>query len=86
MLNYSMNALEKLLQERKWNISDLTREYGKQESPELSDEEVIKKYGSMIRKAVRDPEYTKHGTVKKLVEILGGELVVRVKRVEEMPL
>ncbi len=86
MLNYSMNALEKLLQERKWNISDLTREYGKQESPELPAEAAIKKYGSMIRKAVQNPDHTKHGTVKKLVEILGGELVIRVKRVEELSL
>ncbi len=86
MLGRSMNALEKLLQEKQWNTSDLAREYGKLESPELSAEELIKKYGSMIRKAVKDPEHTKHGTVKKLVEILGGEMVVRVKRVEDMPI
>jgi len=82
----SMNALEKLLDEKKWNTSDLAREYGRLESPELPDEELIKKYDSTIRKAVKDPEHTKHGTVKKLVEILGGELVVRVKRVEDISL
>ena len=86
MLDSSMNALEKLLQEKKWNTSDLAREYGKLESPELADEELVMKYGSTIRKAVKDPDHTKHGTVKKLVEILGGELVLRVKRVEDIPL
>ena len=86
MLYRSMNALEKLLKEKKWNTSDLARAYGKLESPDLSTEELIKKYGSTIRKAIKDPDHTRHGTVKKLVEILGGELVVRVKRVEDMPL
>ena len=81
-----MNALEKLLKEKNMTISDLTREYGKLEAPELSPDDAIKKYGSTIRKAVKNPEHTKHGTVKKLIEILGGELVVRVKRVEELSL
>ncbi|MCC5668420.1 hypothetical protein LC653_32355 [Nostoc sp. CHAB 5784] len=81
-----MNALGKLLKERNWNFSDLAREYAKQESPELTEEEAIKKYASLIRKAVTDPDHTKHGTVKRLIEILGGELVVRVKRVEELSL
>lgn len=65
MLICSVNALEKLLKEKNWTISDLTREYGKIEAPELSAEDVIKKYGSMIRKAVNEPERTKHGTIKK---------------------
>lgn len=84
MINYSMTVLQKLLDERKWTISDLTREYGKCEAPNLPTDEAIKKYGSMIRKAVTDPEHTKHGTVKRLIEILGGELVVRVTKVEEL--
>ncbi|WP_143289239.1 hypothetical protein [Brunnivagina elsteri] len=79
-----MNTLLQLLDEKKWNASDLAREYGKRESPELTPDEAIKKYGSMIRKAVNDPDRTKHGTIKQLIEILGGELVVRVKRVEDM--
>jgi hypothetical protein len=79
-----MNALEKLLDEKKWNISDLAREYAKYESPELSPDEAIKKYGSLMRKVLKDPEDTKHKIVKKVVEVLGGELVVRVKRVDDM--
>jgi ribosomal protein S19E (S16A) len=81
-----MSVLQKLLEEKNWNISDLAREYGKRESPELSPDEAIKKYGSLMRKTVNDPDHTKHGTVKRLIEILGGELVVRVKRVEELSL
>ncbi|WP_414590020.1 hypothetical protein [Scytonema sp. PCC 10023] len=86
MQSCSINALEKLLNEKKWNISDLAREYGKQESPGISDDEAIKKYGSLMRKVLKDPEDTKHRIVKRVVEILGGELVVRVKRVEELTL
>lgn len=86
MLNYSMSVLQKLLDEKNWNISDLTREYAKYEAPDLSADEAIKKYGSMVRKAVANPDHTKHGTVKRLIELLGGELVVRVKRIDEMPL
>jgi hypothetical protein len=86
MLNYSMSVLQKLLDEKNWNISDLTREYAKSEAPDLPADEAIKKYGSMVRKAVTDPDHTKHGTVKRLIEILGGELVVRIKRVEELSL
>lgn len=84
MLKISVNVLEILLVEKNWNISDLTREYGHIEDPELEADEAIKKYGSMIRKAVKDPDHTKHGTVKKLIEILGGKLVVQVNRVEEL--
>lgn len=84
MLSSYMNVLEKLLQQKNWNISDLTREYGKLEEPELDADEAIKKYGSMIRKAIKDPDHTKHGTVKKLVKILDGKLVVQVNRVEEI--
>lgn len=83
---YSMNVLQKLLEENNWNISDLAREYAKYESPELSAEEAIKKYGSLMRKVLKDPEDTKHKIVKKVVEVLGGELVVRVKRVDELSL
>jgi hypothetical protein len=86
MLVYSVNALEKLLKEKNWNLSDLTREYAKLEAPELSEDEGIRKFGSKIRRAVNDPDHTSHGTIKKLIEILGGELVVRVKRVEELSL
>jgi hypothetical protein len=83
---HSMSVLQKLLDEKNWNISDLAREYGKHESPELSGDEAIKKYGSLMRKALSDPDHTKHGTVKRLIEILGGELLIRVKRVEELSL
>ena len=86
MLNYSMNVLKKLLLEKNWNTSDLAREYARYESPELSPEEAIKKYGSMVRKALNSPESTKYGTIKKLVEVLGAEMVVRVKRTEDLSL
>lgn len=86
MQSCSMNALEKLLDAKKWNISDLAREYGKQEFPDISDVEAVRKYGSLMRKVLKDPEDTKHRVVKRVVELLGGELVVRVKRVEELPL
>lgn len=86
MLVCSVNALEKLLKDKNWTISDLTREYAKREAPELSPDDAIKKYGSMVRKAVSDPDHTKYGTIKKLVEILDGEIIIRVKRIEEMSL
>lgn len=79
-----MSVLQKLLEQKNWNISDLAKEYAKLEAPELSPDEAIKKYGSMIRKAVQDPDHTKHGTIKRLIEILDGEIVVRIKRVEEL--
>ena len=79
-----MNPLEQLLQQKNWSTSDLTKEYGKLEAPELPPDEAVKKYGSMIRQAVKNPETSRHGTVKKLVEILGGELVLRIRRAEEI--
>jgi ribosomal protein S19E (S16A) len=79
-----MNPLLQLLEEKKWNISDLAREYGKRESPELSPDEAIKKYGSLMRKVLKDPEDTKHRVVKKVIETLGGELIIRVRRVDDM--
>jgi hypothetical protein len=79
-----MSVLQKLLDEKNWNISDLAREYAKYESPELSPDEAIKKYGSLMRKVLKDPEDTKHKIVKKVVEVLGGELLVRVKRVDDL--
>lgn len=81
---HSMSVLQKLLDEKNWNISDLAREYAKYESPELSPDEAIKKYGSLMRKVLKDPEDTKHKIVKKVVEVLGGELLVRVKRVDDL--
>ncbi|MHC5830262.1 MAG: hypothetical protein ACYT04_83585, partial [Nostoc sp.] len=45
MLNYSMSVLQKLLNEKNWTISDLTREYAKCEAPDLPADEAIKKYG-----------------------------------------
>ncbi len=86
MLKYSMNVLKQLLLEKKWNTSDLAREYAKYESPELSPDEAIKKYGSMVRKALNNPDSSRYGTVKKLVEVLGGELIIRVKRTEDLSL
>lgn len=86
MIICSVNALEQLLKEKNMTTSDLTKEYGKLEAPELPPDEAVKKYGSMIRNAVKNPENTKYGTVKKLVEILGSELVVRVQRIEEISL
>lgn len=83
MLN-SMNPLEQLLQQKNWSTSDLTKKYGKLEAPELPPDEAVKKYGSMIRKAVKNPEASRYGTVKKLVRILGGELVLRIQRAEEL--
>jgi hypothetical protein len=79
-----MNPLLKLLDEKKWNASDLAREYGKRESPELSSEEAIKKYGSLMRKALKNPEDIKHRVVKKVVETLGGELIIRVNHVNDI--
>ena len=81
-----MNALEKLLEDKKMSVYQLSIEYGKEQSPELSPADLSKKYGSLIRKTVKDPNHTKHKTVKRLIEILGGEIVVRVKRTEDLPL
>lgn len=86
MLTCSVNALEKLLKDKNMNVSELTREYGKIEAPELSPEDAIKKYGSMIRSAIKNPEASRYGTVKKLVEILGAEIIIKVQRTEEMSL
>jgi len=80
----STKMLKKILEQKNWTISDLTREYAKLEEPDLPANDAIIKYGSMIRKAVNDPDHTKHGTVKKLIEILGGELIVRHKVTEEL--
>ncbi|NJR15301.1 MAG: hypothetical protein HC785_06040 [Calothrix sp. CSU_2_0] len=79
-----MNTLLQLLDEKKWNASDLAREYGKRESPELSEEEAIKKYGSLMRKVLKNPEDTKHRVVKKVIETLGGELVIRINRINDV--
>lgn len=81
-----MNALKALMEEKKWSLSELTRKYGAAEAPELEANEAIKKYGSLVRKAVSDPDHTKHATVKRLIEVLGGELVVKIKREEEISL
>ena len=86
MLVCSVNALEKLLKEKNMTISDLTREYGKIEAPDLPSDEAVKKYGSMIRNAIKNPEASRYGTVKKLVEILDAEIIIRVKRIEEVSL
>lgn len=84
MLKNRMNTLLQLLDEKKWNASDLAREYGKRESPELSEEEAIKKYGSLMRKVLKNPEDTKHRVVKKVIETLGGELVIRINRINDV--
>ncbi|WP_144416133.1 hypothetical protein [Calothrix sp. 336/3] len=81
-----MSAIQKLLEEKNWNISQLAVAYGKAESPGISDEEAIKKYGSIMRKVVKNPEDTKHKIVQKVVEILGGRLVVKIDRTDELPL
>ncbi len=86
MLKYSMNALQQLLHEKNWNISDLAKEYGKHECPGISEEDAIKKYGSLMRKVLKNPEDTKHRVVKNVIEVLGGELVIQVKRIEKLPL
>jgi hypothetical protein len=86
MINHSMNTLEQLLKEKNWNFSELAKQYAKFVEPELTEAEAARKYGSMVRKAVLDPDHTKHGTVKKLIEIMGGEIIVRIKRVDEMSL
>ncbi|WP_197036228.1 hypothetical protein [Fischerella sp. PCC 9605] len=82
----SMNVLEKLMQEKGWSYNQLAIEYGRLEHPELNEKELSKKYSTNIRKAVRNPEQARFETVKKLVELLGGELIIRVKRIDEMPL
>ncbi len=81
-----MNSLELLMKQKGWNYNQLAIEYGKLENPELPTTELSKKYSTNVRKAVRDPEKARFETVKKLVELLGGELVIRVKRTEELPL
>jgi hypothetical protein len=81
---YIMNVLEQLMKEKDWSYYQLAVEYGKLEHPELSPTELAKKYGTNIRKAVRNPEQARFETVKKLVELLGGELIIRVKRVDDM--
>ena len=44
MLTCSVNILEELLKEKNMSVSDLTREYGKIEAPDLSPDEAVKKY------------------------------------------
>ncbi len=80
------NALEELMKQKGLSYYQLAVEYGKLEHPDLSPADLAKKYGTNIRKAVRNPEKARFETVKKLVELLGGELVIRVKRTEELPL
>lgn len=79
-----MSALKELMVQKGWSVSELTRNYGAVEEPELEANEAVKKYGSMIRNALSDPSRTKYATVKCLVELLGGELVIKVKREEEL--
>jgi len=81
-----MNVLEQLMKQKNLTYYQLSVEYGKLEHPDLSPADLAKKYSTNIRKAVRNPEKARFETVKKLVELLGGELVVRVKRTEELPL
>lgn len=81
-----MSMLEQMLKEKNWTLATLARKYGEIESPGLGSREATRKYGSLIRKAVLDPDSTKHATIKQLVEILGGEMIVRVKREEEIKL
>jgi hypothetical protein len=81
---YIMNVLEQLMKEKDWSYYQLAVEYGKLEHPDLSPTELAKKYGTNIRKAVRNPEQARFETVKRLVELLGGELIIRVKRVDDM--
>ena len=75
--------LEQLMKEKDWSYYQLAVEYGKLEHPDLSPADLAKKYGTNIRKAVREPEKARFETVKKLVELLGGELIIRVKRAED---
>lgn len=79
-----MNALEQLMKEKDWSYYQLSVEYGKLEYPDLTPAELAKKYSTNVRKAVRNPEQARFETVKKLVELLGGELIIRVKRVDDM--
>nr|MDZ8061303.1 hypothetical protein [Nostoc sp. EkiNYC01] len=81
-----VNALEQLMKEKDWTYYQLAVEYGKLEYPDLSPAELAKKFSTNVRKAVRNPEQARFETVKKLVELLGGELIIRVKRIDEMPL
>ncbi|NWF58966.1 MAG: hypothetical protein HXY43_06570 [Fischerella sp.] len=80
------NALEQLMEKKGWSYYQLAVEYGKLEHPELSPTELAKKYSTNIRRAVRNPELARFETVKKLVELLGGELIIRVKKVEDFTL
>lgn len=78
-----MNALEQLMEEKDWSYYQLAVEYGKLEHPELSPIDLAKKYSTNIRKAVKHPEKARFETVKKLVELLDGELIIRVKRTDD---
>jgi hypothetical protein len=84
--NEQKNALEKLMEQKGWSYYQLAIEYGKLEYPELPPAELAKKYGTNIRRVVRDPNSARFETVKKIVELLDGELVIRVKRVDNLPL
>jgi len=84
MLN--VNALEQLMKEKGWSYYQLAVEYGKLEYPDLTPAELAKKFGTNIRRAVRNPELARFETVKKLVELLDGELIIRIKRTEELSL
>ncbi|RUT06476.1 hypothetical protein DSM106972_027330 [Dulcicalothrix desertica PCC 7102] len=74
-----MNVLEQLMHDKGWSYYQLSIEYGKLEHPSLSPAELVKKYSTNVRKAVRNPENARFDTVKKLAEILGAELVIKVK-------
>ena len=78
-----VNTLEQLMKEKDWSYYQLAVEYGKLEYPDLSSADLSKKFGTNIRKAVKNPEAARFETVKKLVELLGGELIIRVKRTED---
>jgi hypothetical protein len=80
------NILEQLMEQKGWSYNQLAVEYGKLEHPELSPTELSKKYSTNIRKVVQQPDKARFETVKKLVELLGGELIIRVKRTEDFSL
>lgn len=88
LLNLTMSApetieqktfLEVMMEKKNWTSYQLAVEYGKQENPDadILPADHVKKYGSSIRRVLRNPEKASFETVKKLVELLGGKIIIR---------
>ncbi len=75
-----------MMEKKSWTSYQLTVEYGKQENPDsnILPAEHVKKYGSSIRRVLNNPEKASFEIVKKLVELLGGKIIIR--QFDDIPL